>query len=152
MRRLRHLSLAFYFLLRTGSGFASHIIGGDISYECIGGNNYVVTLHVYRDCDSTGVQLDNPAYYSIFNGSGLLFLNDSVYLQSDSILQVVQSNPCENTLTDVCVEMGTYMFIVYLPPAASGYTIAYQRCCRLDSMTNISNSGSTGATFTAQIP
>jgi len=29
---------------------ASHIAGGDLSYTCIGGNDYLVTLSFYRDC------------------------------------------------------------------------------------------------------
>jgi gliding motility-associated-like protein len=29
---------------------ASHIAGGDLSYTCIGGNDYLITLSFYRDC------------------------------------------------------------------------------------------------------
>ena len=32
---------------------ASHILGGEVSFECIGGGNYVFTLVVYRDCSGT---------------------------------------------------------------------------------------------------
>src|SRR5262245_19795257 len=29
---------------------AAHYAGGDISYQCLGGNNYLVTLDLFRDC------------------------------------------------------------------------------------------------------
>jgi hypothetical protein len=33
-----------------------------------------------------------------------------------------------------------------------GYTITYQRCCRINGISNLSSSGSFGATYTADIP
>ena len=34
---------------------ASHISGGEIYYDCIGPNQYRITLVVYRDCAGIGV-------------------------------------------------------------------------------------------------
>ena len=42
--------------------------------------------------------------------------------------------------------------IISLPPTADGYTVTYQRCCRINGISNLSNSGSFGATYTADIP
>ncbi|HTN17541.1 MAG TPA: hypothetical protein VL092_07675, partial [Chitinophagaceae bacterium] len=32
------------------SSFASHIVGGEITYVCLGGNRYKITISIYRDC------------------------------------------------------------------------------------------------------
>ncbi len=41
---------------------------------------------------------------------------------------------------------------IELAPSPSGYIIAYQRCCRIDGINNIQNSGDVGNTFSIQIP
>jgi gliding motility-associated-like protein len=38
---------------------ASHFMGGDVTYECLGNNEYLVNLTVYRDCNSNTAFLDN---------------------------------------------------------------------------------------------
>ena len=40
---------------------SAHLVGGEITYTCVGNNVYQIELIVYRDCNSTGAQLDNPA-------------------------------------------------------------------------------------------
>ena len=44
-------------LLIATTARATHISGGEIYYDCLGGNQYRITLVVYRDC--AGIQLDN---------------------------------------------------------------------------------------------
>ena len=34
--------------------FASHLVGGTMTYECLGGDNYEITLTLYRDCNGSG--------------------------------------------------------------------------------------------------
>ncbi|MFN6943563.1 MAG: hypothetical protein ACK4ND_01345, partial [Cytophagaceae bacterium] len=34
---------------------ATHVVGADISYRCLGDNEYEFTLNVYRDCDGIPV-------------------------------------------------------------------------------------------------
>ena len=31
---------------------ATHVAGGDISYQCLGGNQYQIKLRLYRDCQA----------------------------------------------------------------------------------------------------
>ncbi|MCE2835142.1 MAG: PKD domain-containing protein [Chitinophagaceae bacterium] len=45
-----------------------------------------------------------------------------------------------------------YYVEVELPFSASGYTVSYQRCCRIENITNVMNSNNAGATYTATIP
>jgi len=49
-------------LLSTIQAGASHLMGGELSYA-YNGSNYVVTLHLYRDC--SGIQLPGSATITI---------------------------------------------------------------------------------------
>ena len=46
--------------------FASHIIGGDIYYDDLGGGNYRFFITLYRDCNSDGAQYDDPLKLSVY--------------------------------------------------------------------------------------
>ncbi len=152
-RNLPVLLLIFFagifFPLRS---FASHIVGGEIFYQCLGSNNYQITLKVYRDCFNGIPPLDNPAYIGIFNASGVLVGNPVVSLSADSLLPVTANNPCLVVPPNICVEEGTYTFTAFLPPVPGGYTIAYQRCCRNITLLNIFDPSNTGITIQQTIP
>lgn len=42
----------------TQDAVATHSMGGDLSYECVGSNQYLVTLNFYRDCNGVDAPLD----------------------------------------------------------------------------------------------
>ncbi len=54
---LKGLLLLAFLTLAGTSSFASHVAGGDFSYECIGPNQYRVTLKLFKDC--AGIALGN---------------------------------------------------------------------------------------------
>jgi len=64
------------------------------------------------------------------------------------------SNPCiSNPPVDVCYRIRSYSAIVTLSDDPDGYIIAYQRCCRIEDIVNLSGgSGNVGATYYAEIP
>ena len=43
---------------------------GEIFYECLGGDQYRITLKVYRDCLNGEAPFDNPATISVYNSAG----------------------------------------------------------------------------------
>jgi hypothetical protein len=59
---------------------ASHIIGGDIYYDYLGNNQYRFFITLYRDCNSTGADYDNPLALAIYRSNGQLFQNIDVFL------------------------------------------------------------------------
>lgn len=139
--------------------FANHITGGEMSYTLTSqsGNNYTyhVVLKLYRDCNPPpgSAELDPSASISIFDNSN----NSSVYSNMVprriiDILSLGSPSPCINNPPTVCYQVGYYEFDVTLPGIAQGYTIAYQRCCRIAGINNLLGSNSVGATYTAQIP
>ena len=135
---------------------ARHIIGGDISYECLGNGMYHVTMKIYRDCSNPNADyFDISAPITIFRG------NAAPYWQFRHIYASLQlpvgmippdnSNPCLMLPPNICVEEGIYEFDVELPPSDETYHIVYQRCCRNSTISNIYSPDETGATYTIEL-
>ncbi len=135
---------------------ANHITGGQIYYTYTGmsgGNyNYNVTLLLYRDHFSTGAQLDPSAAIAVFDKSGNMVWSNTIALTDTVNLVLTSPGACITNPPIVWYEVGRYSFSLSLPPSSSGYIIAYQRCCRIAGINNLSLSSNVGATYTAEIP
>ncbi|MFN6061801.1 MAG: hypothetical protein ACK49K_00785, partial [Bacteroidota bacterium] len=60
------IPVIFFMLPFTAS--ATHIVGGEIGYRCLGGNQYEITLRVFRDCfnaDPTAF-FDDPGIIGVY--------------------------------------------------------------------------------------
>ena len=159
LRPWKRLYLAALVLFISTTAFANHITGGTIYYTLTGqsGNNYTyhVVLNLYRDCFAPqgAANLDPYASISIFNNATLASAWASSVKRTDSVhMSLSNPNPCINNPPPVCYDVGYYEFDVTLPGTTQGYTITYQRCCRISGINNLLNSNSVGATYTAQIP
>jgi gliding motility-associated-like protein len=146
------LLLSIIFFIGTQKTFATHIVGGELVYEHLGGSQYAITLIVYRDCLSGQAPFDDPAAIGIFNSSGSLVQSLNFSLDSIVTLQSTINSSCVTAPNNVCTEAGYYTEIVTLPPIPDGYTISYQRCCRNAIIQNIQDPGDVGATYVATIP
>ena len=141
---------------------ATHLVGGEIYYTHLGGNQYLVTLKVYRDCgpaNTLGTGFDDQVYIGMWDGSGTIGFNDVLTIpltQSNvSSVPVVLGNPCGTPPPDLCIEQAIYSTTVTLPANAYGWDLMWQRCCRNPSISNLQNFGGTdnpGATFLAHVP
>lgn len=140
-----------------GRNYAFHIVGGELSYSCLGtapgGNKiYQIRLTIYRDCFSfNGAPFDNPAIVGIYSNN-ILVQRLTLPLQSVFYLPYSSPSPCAPPPPNTCVEYTTYTSTVNLPPAQSGYTIVYQRCCRNSTIINLINPDFNGATYVSTIP
>ncbi len=145
-----------YFLILLGIALysekanATHIVGGELYYQCLGNDQYRITLNVYRDCYNGVPPFDDPAWVGVFDASGNLL--DTIAMpfigKSDTLLN---DDICLYVPPSVCVERYSYTTVVTLPYIAGGYTLAYQRCCRNQTIVNIINPSQTGATYTIRI-
>lgn len=151
---MRFLRFSLLLLLMTFSlkNFATHIVGGEIYYDYLGGSNYRITLKVYRDCYNGIPPLDNPACVFIFNSAGTFIDSLELPLPATVILPTTINNPCFTPPTNVCVEEAIYQGLVSLPNIPGGYNLTYQRCCRNGTILNIVNPGDVGSTYMAHIP
>ncbi|HFB99815.1 MAG TPA: hypothetical protein ENJ53_03315, partial [Phaeodactylibacter sp.] len=152
--------LIVFFLFPQTSN-ASHIVGGEMSYRCLGGSTFEVSLTVYRDCynaaptavfdpiASIGIFDANNNLVTSLNGvdSGQLLIPQTV----DDTLEILLTDPCLFPPSNVCVNSMTYVDTVILPPISGGYQLVYQRCCRNVSISNIINPFYVGASFVINI-
>ena len=155
------LIIATAFFLFPFHGTASHIVGGEMSYSCLGDFTFEVRLTVYRDCfyGAPNANFDFQASIGIFDANNNLVTSlnglDSGQLliprTVDDTLAIILSDPCLFAPGDVCVHSMTYVDTVVLPPISGGYQLVYQRCCRNPNVSNILNSDTTGASFVVDI-
>lgn len=141
------------FLLMSSHGlFASHIVGGELYYDCLGNNQYRITAKIYRDCFSTGADFDSPMPVTIFTGNNQFVRVEDFTYPGNTLIPVTFSNPCVTPPNNICVQEAIYTKIITLAPSATGYKIAYQRCCRGPAVQNLLNAEDVGLTLMAVIP
>ena len=138
------LTLVFICTLFTfGSVFASHIAGGDITYSCVGPNQYQVTLTLYRDCN--GMDLANTESISYRSANCGVNATLALSLQSESditpLCPSVQS-ACNGGSGNLGIERFIYTGILNLPPGCTDWILSYQMCCRNGSITNLNTASS----------
>lgn len=148
---VKNILLPFLCLIGLKLG-ATHIIGGEIYYDCLGNNQYRITVKVFRDCFLGQAPFDDPLNLGIYSGDGTLFQNLTIPYPGSSVVPPVITNPCFEAPINVCVEVAVYQRIVTLPSNTTGYYVVYQRCCRNNSIVNINLPGATGSTYMAFIP
>lgn len=154
------LSLILFFSLFNA--FAAHIKGGFFTYEYLGPgiantdySRYKISLTVYMSCNPTAGQLTPQINFSIFEqGFSTLVANPAVTITKQYNLFKETDEPCISLDQRGCY----YTVVIYelnsieLAPSTVGYTISYQRCCRIANMQNVTNSDAVGNTYSISIP
>src|SRR5690606_23036356 len=131
----------FYMLLivlLVNNSFASHIAGGHISYSCLGANQYLIKLTLYRDC--SGVSSPTSAIMNISSqscGNSLTHSFPRVSLSNVNICLDNQSRCMGGNLPDY--EIAEYESIVTMPNDCPDWIISYDICCRNDYSINLNN-------------
>lgn len=150
---LKKLISSALFLLFYCHITATHIVGGEMHYECLGYNaatatgDYKITMSVYRDCFNGVPPFDNPAYIGVFTGQGASVTTINVSPMSDDTIPILGNYLCALAVSGICVHVARYEAIVNLPYESSGYYFVYQRCCRNNIVNNIYIPEDSGATF-----
>lgn len=138
--RFQKLLFLCLFLLTVGQiAQATHAVGADLTYTCVGNNTYEITLRFYRDCG--GVAAPSSPSVTIAGNSGCSSVSSSLTLSSVSSQEV--SQVCAGTQT-TCAGgsvQGTQEFIyrgqIQLPTGCDSYTISFTECNRNSSITNL---------------
>lgn len=155
--------LLFLFLLMASKGFASHIMGGDITWVCQGGGDYVFQLTFYRDCngaDVNTVSVDLDVWnHPTVNQIEVFFVSRT---DVSPICTQVSGGP--NPLT--CGSgafggngLGAIEKIIYQSnpvtlsgtPPAEGWIFTYKDFSRNTALTNLQNPGSYGITLASKM-
>jgi len=152
LTRLTFFLLSGLMLLSGARLGATHIIGGEIYYDCLGPGRFLITLKVYRDCLNGEAPFDSPLLLSVFKANGQFVKIISMDYPGSAIVPPKSLNPCYLDDARVCVEEAVYTKEINLDYEPGGYILAYQRCCRNQSILNIYTPGDKGSTYTTVIP
>ena len=122
----------------TFSASASHISGGELLWECLGGDSYEVTLILYRDCAG----IDVSTTETVFANSPC----DNFSFQVTAAPAVEVSQLCAQDIgNSTCnggflpgIEMYVYTAIVDLE-ACDTWTLSWSLCCRNNAIQNLTN-------------
>lgn len=158
MRNFSFLILLLLFFNSIQRLSADHLLGGELSYECLGGDDIRITLTLYRNCNSINQNLDDASNIFVTNVSGGYispgFNGDFLIIPRISIVDVLpdDSDICAGTAPDFCVQRITYRDVVEIDPVTNGFYLLYQRCCRPSDIINITNPGGTGSTYSVFVP
>jgi hypothetical protein len=139
---------------------AAHIVGGEVNYKCISSNSttqktkFHITYTIYRDGLGLGAPFDISPDFGVYKKSpnqSKWELVGSISSNPTNITDVPYEEPCVETTTLLLVEKATYEFDVELDWSDVVYQIVYQRCCRNNTISNISLPAETGAAYTVEI-
>jgi hypothetical protein len=131
------LLVAFSFCLFSTTSQASHIVGGQIEYECVGGDSLLVHLYLYRDCSGITMPTTN-----LINGTsscgGTATATLNIVLDSLGNQWADAGSICgPDSLNSTCFGgtlpgMRVYHYSGYLvlTPPCDTWTISWTTCCR----------------------
>jgi gliding motility-associated-like protein len=146
--KLTFLIPAIFFILPFSAN-ATHIVGGEIGYRCLGGNQYEITLRVFRDCFNAdpSALFDDPGIIGVYASNGLRLSNISLRPIGNDTLREGLDSCYTSFINGVCVHTTVYRSVITLNPRVGGYHFVYQRCCRNTTISNIVNPTEAGATY-----
>lgn len=150
----------FLFLSIAFTSNARHLKGGFLSYAYVGPGSaantaiYKLKLIQYMDCDATGGQIDASITFSFFDGGNNQHINE-ITVNRTNLYFLDKSNDeaCISGDQSGCYyQIAEYETNVELPVTTNGYLVGFQRCCRIEDIENITNSGEVGITYSIKIP
>lgn len=130
---------------------ATHLVGGYLTYECLGNNLYQVKLRVYRDCNPNTLAF-SPQARIIITDQNYGWLQDLMIAKGPTIPVGLDSNSCIVVPPGVCVEYADYIDTVSLPARPGGYHLYYKSCCRNGLIVNIPRPLNTNYAYHTTIP
>lgn len=113
--------LLFWALLVSGASFGTHIIGGEILYQHLGGSSYLLTCKLYRDCCPSCFTFPATVQINVRRGNGT---TPTPGLYSLPIQGIALLNPPIDTCAfdpGICVEEAIFSSVVSLPGGVGGY-------------------------------
>jgi hypothetical protein len=156
MKTRSFFAFLFVTLLCISTTEAKHIIGGYMSYSVVSMNsssfNVDVKLSVFRDPFGDGAEFDQNlplALYRITESGELSFVQ-SFYTSPQEISDIESDLlNCRGTVPEY--QLGKYNILITIPNDGADYQLAYQRCCRSNSILGVVEVESSGMLFTTRI-
>lgn len=149
---MKKIALLLFVSLFYTHIFASHLLGGDLTYECLGPNQYRVFLKVYRDCN--GIDVDNS--YTVTYSSATCGTSGSITVnkQTSGVLPLLcpsAPSACNGGGGPYGVEEYIYSGILNLPAGcqAGDWILNWNNCCRNNAITTLNGGSSQNMSLNA---
>lgn len=146
--------LCLFLLFGKKEAQATHIVGADLYYECVGNDDYRVVLRFMRDCSPGSFHFDDPIYIYVMQAANPFIRTwYAIPLPADTVdLDAEGWDICVGTTTDPCIREAVFRRTIHLDPIQGGYIIGWARCCRNDLISNLADPLDEGATWIAKVP
>ncbi len=136
------LSVLFCSAISTKT-YASHCMGADLTFKCLGPNKYLITLEAYRDC--RGITLQGPMqinYSSAQCGVNSTLTLNQVGPAVDITPVCVQNSDACNGGSGYGIQRYTFQGTLTLPAGCgSDWVLSWTLCCRNSAITTLQNPG-----------
>ena len=139
---------------------ATHLMGGEITWDCLGNGNYKFYMTLYRDCsDPTQyqIQYQNPGFgISVHNHPSVYFIAMTLLSRQDvtPACNILGPPASCNLQSPGSVEEHIFQSqeiqLIGVPPA-QGWVFTYSDCCRNTDIFNINAAGAVGMTLRAKM-
>jgi gliding motility-associated-like protein len=144
-QKITRILLILVVMIFSQSMFASHFAGADLTYRCLGGNDYEITFSFYRDCSgatepSTVSVTFNCTTNSAFNFSATLNKVPGTGIEVTPGCSAMPTSCAGGASSQYGMREYVYRANVTLPPC-NFWRMSYSLCCRNPSNT-ILNPGS----------
>ncbi|MCB9166736.1 MAG: gliding motility-associated C-terminal domain-containing protein [Flavobacteriales bacterium] len=149
-RSLIPIASALAALAPVREAHATHAMGGDLTYQCLGGNQYKIILNFYRDCNgiaaptncNNGLQFHVASPTCNPGGFDQCFALESV--QVITPICATELDRCLNSGGTYGIEKYTFSKVIDLSAWAgcgSDWAISWGLCCRNNAITSLQNPG-----------
>jgi gliding motility-associated-like protein len=131
-------------LLLSSDVKASHAMGADLTYECLGGNTYRIRVSFYRDC--VGINAPNTVLVnlrSVTCGQNLSVTCTPIPGTGQEVTPLCPTalSSCNGGVY-TGIQEWVYEGIITLPMQCTDWVFSYNLCCRNAAITNIANPNS----------
>jgi len=158
-RSIQILFITGCLLILSLAVYAKHIKGGDMHYTYLGPSTtranydrFEIRLRLFIGCGSTQGQLEKGVVFGIFKTSDNTKVDlVGANLSGSYLINLLNPSPCILNPSPVCYWIREFTVVTELPQDPIGYTIIYQRCCRIDNIQNIFPNTDEGASYFCQI-
>lgn len=133
------LTMMSALMLSSGDLQASHAMGADITYECLGGNNYKIRVSFYRDC--IGINAPNTVLVTVRSvtcGQNLSVTCNPIPGTGQQVTPLCSAavSTCDGGVF-TGIQEWIYEGVITLPMQCPDWVFSYNLCCRNAAITNI---------------
>lgn len=146
----KNLLLLLFILCCSLGSYATHIQGGEITYEHVSGLTYKIKLKMYTTCDPNVAQLPPSPSIEIISPSSSYMSNvltNLVYSDSLTTNCPIGTNCTNPSSIYTGFKFKVFEALTTLPNTASDWTFKYSSCCRKNGIINIMTPGSQSFTI-----